>query len=78
MNSASSKEQVKRISKSHSNTQTAMDWRRRQNLSLKLVRPNTMIQRLSEREYTACIRSLSCPCCDPNSLQDLNDEMLSL
>ena len=60
-------------------TETAMDWRRRQNMSQMLQLPdsNHMIRKLTEREHF-CTRNSSCPCCEPSSIQDISNAMMSL
>jgi hypothetical protein len=60
-------------------TETAMDWRRRQNMSQSLQLPssNTMIQKLAQKEFT-CMRDPSCPCCDSDSVFDINNGLMSL
>lgn len=59
-------------------SESAMDWRRRQNMTQSLQLPSSdgMLQRLSEREHAPGVRSPGCPCCDPDNLMNIVDGML--
>jgi len=59
--------------------ESAMDWRRRQNMtqSLQLGQSSdNILQRLSEREHAPGVRSPGCPCCDPENLGNIVDGMM--
>lgn len=59
-------------------TESANDWRRRQNMAKSFEMPssNDMLSRLSERQHEPGVRSPGCPCCDPESLNNIVDQMM--
>jgi len=64
----------------NTNNESAMDWRRRNNMtqSISLNLPSSsdgILQRLAEREHAPGVRSPGCPCCDPDSIQNVVDNM---
>jgi len=64
----------------NTNNESAMDWRRRNNMtqSISLNLPSSsdgILQRLAEREHAPGVRSPGCPCCDPDSIQNVVDSM---
>lgn len=77
--SAGVSQQTLNTKKQQNQTESAMDWRRRQNMSKSLDLPdsNTMIQRLAGREQIFCMRNASCPCCDIDPF-DIDNTMMSL
>eukprot|EP01083_Nonionella_stella_P027259 75049_1 len=65
---------------SNNESESAMDWRRRNNMtqSISLNLPSSsdgILQRLAEREHAPGVRSPGCPCCDPDSIQNVVDNM---
>lgn len=65
-------------------TETAMDWRRRQNTDARLDalssggRTMSAIQRLAAREHAPGVRRPGCPCCDPDDPANVVDGMIPL
>jgi len=60
-------------------TESAMDWRRRQNMtqSLQLGQSSdNILLRLAEREHAPGVRSPGCPCCEPDSIGNILDGMM--
>lgn len=60
-------------------SESAMDWRRRQNMtqSLQLGQSSdNILLRLAEREHAPGVRSPGCPCCDPDNIGNIVEGML--
>lgn len=62
---------------SSTRSESAMEWRRRQNMSQSLqLGSDNIIQRLAEREHAPGVRSPGCPCCDPDNIQNVVEGMM--
>ena len=61
-----------------SSMESAMDWRRRQTMttSLQLPSSDNILQRLSEREHAPGMRSPGCPCCEPDNIDTVLNNMM--
>lgn len=60
-------------------SESAMDWRRRQNMtqSLQLGQSSdNILLRLAEREHAPGVRSPGCPCCDPDNIGNIVEGMM--
>lgn len=59
-------------------SESAMEWRRRQTMtqSLQLPSSNNILQRLADREHAPGVRSPGCPCCDPDNLDNIVNNIM--
>lgn len=58
---------------------TANDWRRMQKISNDIemkTSSDDMLSKLSEMQHAPGIRSPGCPCCDPDNLSNIVDQII--
>lgn len=61
-------------------TPSAMDWRRQQQVNIMMTNQDStqLLAQLSQREHSAGVRQVGCPCCDPDNPSNYVDSMMML
>jgi len=63
-------------------TENTMDWRRRKMMEKSVMESlsssTALLEKLTDRDHAPGIRKQGCPCCDPESISNIVDQMLSM